>query len=78
MTCSALVVLLLAEARSTALAMSQGNQDMVRELLRLREAIYDFAFEPPIDGEITETRPSGPPPARLPSLETPLEALDDD
>ena len=49
-----------------------------RELLRLREAIYDFAFEPPIDGAITETRRGGPPPARLPSLETPLEGLDDE
>lgn len=71
-----LVVLLIAEARSTALAMQEGNQGMVRALLRLREAIYDFAFEPPVDGAITP-REIGRAPARLPSIETPLHERDD-
>ncbi|MCA9682825.1 MAG: hypothetical protein KC457_11555 [Myxococcales bacterium] len=43
-----LVELLIAEARATGLAMHDGNQGMVTELMRLREAIYDFAFEAPV------------------------------
>jgi hypothetical protein len=48
-----LVVLLLAEARATALAMQEGNQAMVAELVRMREALYDFAFEAPVAGALT-------------------------
>lgn len=40
-----LVELLIAEARATGLAMHEGNQPIVNELLRMREALYDFAFE---------------------------------
>ena len=40
-----LVHLLIAEARATGRAMADGNQDMVNELVRMREAMYDFAFE---------------------------------
>lgn len=46
-----LVDLLIAEARATGLAMSEGNQTMVGELMRLRETIYDFAFDAPVDGD---------------------------
>lgn len=40
-----LVTLLIAEARATALAMQQGNQTMADELMRMREAVYDFALD---------------------------------
>ena len=40
-----LVDLLIAEARATARAMADGNQGLVDELMRMREAMYDFAFE---------------------------------
>jgi hypothetical protein len=40
-----LVTLLIAEARATAMAMQQGNQGMVDELMRLRESVYDFALD---------------------------------
>lgn len=40
-----LVVLLIAEARAMAQAMQDGNKAMVSELMHMREAIYDFAFE---------------------------------
>lgn len=49
-----LVVLLIAEARATALAMKEGNQAMVEELMRMREALYDFAFEAPVRGAIVD------------------------
>ncbi|PRQ04750.1 hypothetical protein ENSA5_05150 [Enhygromyxa salina] len=49
-----LVVLLIAEARATALAMKEGNQAMVAELVRMREALYDFALEAPVDGAISD------------------------
>ncbi|NVB39345.1 hypothetical protein G6O69_15995 [Pseudenhygromyxa sp. WMMC2535] len=38
----ALVEALVAESRATGLAMHEGNQGMVTELMRLREAIYDL------------------------------------
>ena len=40
-----LVELLIAEARAMAMAMQLGNQDLVSELARVREALYDFALE---------------------------------
>ncbi|PRQ09166.1 hypothetical protein [Enhygromyxa salina] len=49
-----LVVLLLAEAKATALAMQEGNQRMVAELVRMREALYDFAFEAPVEGALNQ------------------------
>jgi hypothetical protein len=48
-----LVHLLIAEAKAMALAMGAGNQEMVTALMRMREAIYDFALEAPITGPIT-------------------------
>jgi hypothetical protein len=45
-----LVVLLIAEARAMALAMQEGNTAMVTELMHMREAVYDFAFEAPVRG----------------------------
>jgi hypothetical protein len=47
-----LVHLLIAEAKAMALAMRDGNQEMVTALMRMRETIYDFAFEAPITGAI--------------------------
>lgn len=47
-----LVTLLVAEARAMGLAMKEGNQAMVSELIRMREAVYDFAFEPSVDGSL--------------------------
>lgn len=49
-----LVHLLIAEAKAVALAMRAGNQEMVTALMRMREAIYDFAFEAPVGGAISE------------------------
>lgn len=49
-----LVHLLIADAKAVALAMRAGDQEMVTALMRLREAIYDFAFEAPVGGAITE------------------------
>jgi hypothetical protein len=43
-----LVHLLIAEAKAMALAMRAGNQEMVTALMRMRETIYDFAFEAPV------------------------------
>jgi hypothetical protein len=40
-----LVELLIAEARAMAMAMQLGNRDLVDELARVREALYDFALE---------------------------------
>jgi hypothetical protein len=40
-----LVTLLILEAQAVATAMQQGNQVMVDELMRMREAIYDFALD---------------------------------
>ena len=45
-----LVMLLITEAKATALAMKGGNQELGEALTRMREALYDFAFEPPING----------------------------
>ena len=39
-----LTELLIAEARATGTAMRAGNQDLVDDLMRLREALYDFAI----------------------------------
>lgn len=41
----ALVTLLIAESRAVAMAMQQGNQGLVDELMRMREAIYDFTLD---------------------------------
>lgn len=38
-----LTELLIAEARATGTAMRSGNQELVDDLMRLREALYDFA-----------------------------------
>jgi hypothetical protein len=43
-----LVELLIAEANAMALAMRQGNQAMVAELARMREALYDFTLDAPV------------------------------
>lgn len=40
-----LVELLIAEARAMALAMKLGNQELIAELARTREALYDFVLE---------------------------------
>lgn len=40
-----LVELLIAEAKAMAKAMQFGNQELVAELARVREALYDFALE---------------------------------
>jgi hypothetical protein len=47
-----LVHLLIAEAKAMAMAMRAGNQEMVTALMRMRETIYDFAFEAPVGGAI--------------------------
>lgn len=47
-----LVHLLIAEARAMALAMRAGDRAMVEAHMRMRETIYDFAFEAPIEGAI--------------------------
>lgn len=47
-----LIHLLVAEARATGRAMADGNQDMVNELVRMREAMYDFAFEAAMVSEL--------------------------
>lgn len=39
-----LVELLIAEARAMALAMGRGDPELVAELARVREAVYDYAF----------------------------------
>jgi len=43
-----MVNMLVCEGRAMGLAMQEGNQAMVSELMRLRESIYDFAFDPPV------------------------------
>jgi hypothetical protein len=50
-----LVHLLIAEAKAMALAMRAGNQEMVTALMRMREAIYDFAFEAPVVGALDQS-----------------------
>lgn len=50
-----LVHLLIAEAKAMALAMRAGNQEMVTALMRMREAIYDFAFEAPVVGAVDQS-----------------------
>jgi hypothetical protein len=50
-----LVHLLIAEAKAMALAMRDGNHEMVTALKRMRETIYDFAFEAPITGALGES-----------------------
>jgi hypothetical protein len=40
-----LVELLIAEARAMAMAMSRGDQALVEELARVREALYDYALD---------------------------------
>jgi hypothetical protein len=40
-----LVEVLIAEARAMAMAMKLGNQELVAELARTREALYDFVLE---------------------------------
>jgi hypothetical protein len=50
-----LVHLLITEAKAMAMAMQAGNQEMVTALMRVREAIYDFALEAPITGALDES-----------------------
>lgn len=50
-----LVHLLIAEAKAMALAMRAGDQPMVAALMRMRETIYDFAFEAPVVGVLDES-----------------------
>ena len=71
-----LVVLLIAEAVANAEAMRIGNQELVQALVRMREALYDFAFEPPISGDIGDLRAAEQSLVNLPKVE--LTPVDDD
>ena len=70
-----LVLLLIAEGQANALAMQAGSREMSQALIRMREALYDFAFEPPINGELADV-PRAEQSLRLPKVD--MSVIDDD